>query len=205
MNRNNDPNGFFSRPGLPASSRSGSCWACLSTLLLKLNLRFLNQLGRFFSLAFFCRPIFWLKLLDPSGPTLLALLGRLLCSLGLHWPFSPLFRHSLTRWYSRFNVVFGCLLVRLAFSWFGSFVSSSIPELAVSNSSSCLILLLPSVGICSISSSPLLFFPSGIRPVLVPSFSETYWLTCVRKLSRLQRILLKPRALIPCKQSDAEA
>ena len=87
MNRNNDPNGFFSRPGLPASSRSGSCWACLSTLLLKLNLRFLNQLGRFFSLAFFCRPIFWLKLLDPSGPTLLALLGRLLCSLGLRRPF----------------------------------------------------------------------------------------------------------------------
>ena len=146
---------FFNRSDLPSSSRFDSCWACLSTLPLKLNLRFLF-LGQFFTstcLACFlaCTPRLIRSaclLLRPSSAFFLPL--RLRCPL--------IYRSSH----------FGFLLVWLVSTWFGSTETSPFPfKSIVSDSSYSSALLLTLVDTCSGSSSPLLFFPSDL-PLVVP-------------------------------------
>ena len=105
-------------------SRSGPCWACLSTLPVKLNFRFLLLY----------------RLLDstlssslPPGPTRTLRPVWLTCLLPR--PSSSVFQplqlwRLLVCWSSRFSIVFDCQLVCLALIWFRS------SESVVSDSSS---------------------------------------------------------------------
>ena len=161
---------FFTRSSLLAYSRSGSCWACPSTLHVKLNFRFLLSLWWFFTSA---------------SPTSLPHVPRstthlVSCSLirlvdsSTHYALMGLFpplwlRLPLISRFSRFDIVFNNLLICFAFTWFHLSESLSLPESVISDSSSSSALTLPSTTSgsgCALLGDPLPYvLPSSTLPL----------------------------------------